>query len=169
MESDQLEEYRRMAQSRHAQRVSRKDAALAQKLQEDEQRKLKEQARRDEEIAQKLQAQCPPPADFSSSQAYPSRDVASAQTFSGQSYTGQQPSAYSAYYPPQRQPPVQPYYQSPPSSQAVQQPLLQRGTASFLPTVTDKCCGVNTQTCVLATAGVLTASVVVPLAFLLIS
>ena len=160
MESDQLEEYRRMAQSRHMQRASRKDAALARQMQEEENKRIKELAERDAEIANKLQAQ------YSvDPQAYSSAQQAAAQPY-GQAYAPAQP--YSSYqsYPPPRQP--QAYYQAPPPAQGAQQPLLQPQTRGVLPAVTDKCCGVNTQVCVLTTAGVLTAGIIVTFVLLLV-
>lgn len=157
MEDPQLDEYRRRMQEKHGgnRPSTQADEDIARALQEEENERVRKLAETDAEVARKLQGQYQPPVE--------------------QAYVAANPPAYQAYPVYQQPPPVysapaaraNPYYAPPPGSNRENQPLLQSSQRSdCLPKVNDKCLGVNTQICVLTTAGVMTIGIVVALIIL---
>lgn len=166
MDYDQLAEYRKRHQARYTEKDAAADAELARKLQvvstqEEEQKKWQTATAKDEEIARKLQEQA----------EYPVSDYAQPSGV-GNPYS---PTPAYPYYPTQPAPQYQSYpapsqqYSSYPANpprlantNQAQQPLLASNSGgSCLPEVNDKCFGINTQTCVLGTAGVMVIGIVV--------
>mmetsp|Transcript_19515 Transcript_19515/g.19555 ORF Transcript_19515/g.19555 Transcript_19515/m.19555 type:complete len:167 (+) Transcript_19515:20-520(+) len=160
MSGDQLEEYRRRMQQRHTGSDINRDEEIARALQEEENERVRKQALADEEVARKLQSQYqgPEQSNVSSNppvygyQAYPAYQVPPSN----------QPPVYQV---PPPQPRQNPYYAPPPGYGRENQPLLPQNSESrtCLPNVNDKCLGVNTQVCVLTTAGLMTIGIIVAL------
>ena len=161
MDQEQLEEYRKRMQAKYQRQNSSQDEEIARKIQEEEKRRAAEQAKRDEEIARKLQSQ------YEGGQSYQPGTYQEPQP-AGHSPPGYNPStpAYNpapAYNPP---PAYQPSSRRPPPRQEQQPLLASEPSQGCLPQVTDKCCGVNTQYCVLGVAGVMTLGILISIIIL---
>ncbi|CAG9331386.1 unnamed protein product [Blepharisma stoltei] len=154
MSNDQLEEYRRRMQQKRSGTEVNRDEELAKALQEEENERLRKQASEDEEIAKKMQSQNLDSVQSSNPQNQPVYPVPWGRY--------QAPPPYQA---PPAQPRENPYYAPLPGHGGENQPLLGQNiqTHNCLPQVNDKFLGVNTQVCVLTTAGLLTFGIIATL------
>ncbi|OMJ84515.1 hypothetical protein SteCoe_14318 [Stentor coeruleus] len=177
--SDQLEEYRKKMQDRYRGGPNNSSRDDSRSLQDEERKRKEQQLREDEELARKLQGDHypstpvrPPPSSSNVPQAYRPPDYIPA---------GQNVPPVNAYAPPNQIPPPQ-YnqyppanynppppqvprgnYQAPRANSSYNQPAYNAASTGLLPVVNDKCCGINTQTCVLVTAAVMTVGIIASL------
>jgi hypothetical protein len=185
--ADQLDEYRKRMQQRYRGGPStERDEEVARKMQEDEsRRRAEQQMKEDEELARKLQGSYPGPQAYAGTPVYPPNAGYSPPDYQA----GGPPAAYPGanpynQYPPANYPPPANYSQPPPANynqyppqnyqampaqrnyqNAPAQGNQRRSVAGVgcLPEVNDKCCGVNTQVCVLISAAVMTVGIIATL------
>lgn len=148
--ADQLDEYRKRMQSRYQGKSSNEDEEVAKKFQDEENARARQRLLADEEIARKLQNQydLPPPNPQPYVPPVPSQSPY--QAYPVQSQPIQYPAQNQpplAYYPPPPPPNINRVPQSNQRPQRSQraQPAPSNATDGCLPTVEDKCCGINTQ------------------------
>lgn len=183
--SDQLEEYRKKMQERYRGGPSNSshDDSASRSSHDEERKRKEQQLREDEELARKLQGdgypstpvRPPPPSSSNVPQAYrPPEYIPAGQGVppvnSYQPHNQFPPPQYNQYPPANYNPPPPPppqapraNYQAPRANSSFNQPAYNAASTGFLPAVNDKCCGINTQTCVLVTAAVMTVGIIASL------
>jgi hypothetical protein len=178
--SDQLEEYRKKMQERYRGGPTNSSNDDSRSSHDEERKRKEQQLREDEELARKLQGDAfpstpvrpPPPSSSNVPQAYrPPEYIPAGQSvpphnqFPPPQYNQYPPANYNQPPPPPPPPPQGPRgnYQAPRANSSFNQPAYNAASTGFLPAVNDKCCGVNTQTCVLVTAAVMTVGIIASL------
>lgn len=161
--ADQLEEYRKKMQQRYT--GAPQNVEEERKKQEEEKKRREQQLHEDEELAKKLQGSYtgtpvypPPPQQYR-----PPNYAPPAQNLP------QNPPQYPPNsYPPNAYPPPPQYAPIPNRQNVNNRPsgayqAANSAGVGCLPQVTDKCCGINAQTCILMTAVVMTIGIIASL------
>ena len=163
--ADQLEEYRMRMQQRYSRAPSNNNEELLKKRQEEEKQRREQQLREDEELAKRLQSSYagtpvyPPPP-----QQYRPPEYVPPSQYPPQQYPPQYPPHYPPQYPPAAQSvPNIPAYNNQRRANSNFQSAPNSVGEGCLPQINDKCCGINTQFCVLTSAIAMTIGIIVSL------